>query len=144
MKYFLDLDFQDNKLTVLEAYINLLKKTRKRHLKSNCETIIFEKDQYKIVFSGCFSFSLFDKTRNRNKPVDFEYLLEKYSIQEIKDIIDSKNTTYQCLSTMTAFVYNGNDKKQVSHLLRHPLDTIAQSFGHLRDAFLIDTKMEIF
>ena len=59
MKYFLDLDFQDNKLTVLEAYVNFLKKTRKRHLKSNCETIIFEKDQYKIVFSGCFSFSLF-------------------------------------------------------------------------------------
>ena len=47
MKYFLDLDFQDNKLTVLEAYVNFLKKTRKRHLKSNCETIIFEKDQYK-------------------------------------------------------------------------------------------------
>ena len=54
MKYFLDLDFQDNKLTVLEAYVNFLKKTRKRHLKSNCETIIFEKDQYKVVFLFLF------------------------------------------------------------------------------------------
>lgn len=143
MNYFLDFDFKNDKLTVLDAYISFLKNTRKRHLKPSCETIIFEKNKYKIVFSGCYYFSSEDKW-GRNTQLDFEEFLQKKSIQEIKDIINQKNKTYKCNSILKLFVYNGDDKKEIYHLQRHPLDTIAQSFEHLRDAFLIDTKMEIF
>lgn len=143
MNYFLDFDFKSDKLTVLEAYISFLKNTRKRHLKHSCETIIFEKNKYKIVFSGFYSLYSVNQW-GQNIQLNFEEFLQENSIKEIEDIINQKNKTYQCNSILKLFVYDGDDKKEVFYLKHHPLDTISQSFGYLRKAFLIDSKMEIF
>ena len=91
--------------------------------------------------NGAFIFYCVEENRSS---INIETLLKTFSVSDIQDIIDNKNEKYKCKSTLSIYVYNGNDKKQIKELSIHPLDTIANSLGYLRDAFLIDNKMEIF
>ena len=141
MKYFLDLDF-NGEVDAFNASLSLINKTRKRHTSNNCMTKIFSFGEYNIYLQGSYFF----KRVEDDKKLTLQEILEFQTIKDIQSIINNQSCYYNLLQVAKLYIKN-NDMtfiSEVEYLEKNPLETLVKSIPHLREAFLIESKMDIF
>lgn len=145
MKYLLNIEFDKNKdIGVLEASLALISKTKKRHDSNNCMTTLFCFNEYRIYLQGHYSF-LCKKT---DKKYSLSDIIKLRTVEEINHIIINPDYDNDFKNNSCAYLYIKNEDmttvKEIKILRKNPMETLADSLDHLRDFFLLESRMAAF